>query len=324
MFKGLFNDSKNPNPIPDSPEAIAARATRDADWQQALEQGQLPNFVQQRLEETAAGKRPWISTMAPGELALSRSHGIRPLGMVSGNCWFHYGNSWTEGHRSGWRTAIARMLDEARLLGAHAIVDVTLKTSHFSHVENSMDYAVRGTAIKIEGLPPSLLPVAATVSTLEFVRMLELGVVPVGLAIGAHYEWLPEDPFGLRADMAGTWLNVEATQLSAFAEQVRREAITDLRNDGAKQGSGVLGHTQFFEIFRFEKDNNASAGYLARYIAMGTVIQHEKAPMVPWFASSDERMGSDTQRRLRVTAMIDLSDSTSLIHNRLARAEKVL
>jgi hypothetical protein len=36
--------------------------------------------------------------MTPAELALARHKGIRPLAMVSGTCWYHYGWSWTEGH----------------------------------------------------------------------------------------------------------------------------------------------------------------------------------------------------------------------------------
>lgn len=30
----------------------------------------------------------------------------------------------------------------------------------------------------------------ATVPALEFVRLLEMGIVPTGIAIGARYEWL--------------------------------------------------------------------------------------------------------------------------------------
>ena len=323
MFEGLFGGSGKSQSPGGSTEPTEAREKRSADWAQALEHGKLPDFVQQRLQDTASGKRPWISTMAPGELALARSHGIRPLGLVSGNCWFHYGYSWTEGHRAGWRTAVSRMTEEARLLGANAIVDVTLKTTHFGRVTDSMDYAVRGTAIRIEDLPPSADPVTATVSGLEFVRMLELGIVPVGLAVGAHYEWLTDGPYGMRADLAGTWVNTEASQLSMFAEMVRRQALSDLRQDGAKQGTGVLGHSQFFEIFRIERDK-MPAQYLGRYIAMGTTIQHKKAPMLPWYATNDDRKKPGDYRRLGVGASIDLAEPTSLLIDRIARAEKIL
>jgi len=39
-------------------------------------------------------------------------------------------------------------------------------------------------------LPPSNEPIVATVAALEFVKLLEADVVPTGIAIGAHYEWL--------------------------------------------------------------------------------------------------------------------------------------
>ena len=65
----------------------------------------------------------------------------------------------------------------------------------------------------------------ATVPALEFVKLLEADVVPTGIAIGAHYEWLQ----GYRAAGVGSmnWLgNVEV----GHAEQVLR--------DGAATGAG--------------------------------------------------------------------------------------
>lgn len=315
----FFNKSNDPK----SAEDAAAREKRDAEWEQALKHGRVPGFVKERLTETAAGKRPWISNMGPGELALARSHGIRPLGLVSGNCWLHYGYSWTNGHRTGWRTALDRMLDEAAVLGAHAVVDVTLKASRLGEGENK-DYAMIGTAVKIEGHPVPERPVAATVSTLEFVRMLELGVVPVGVAIGTHYAYHYGDTFSNRQSFSSNWTNTEAQGLSTFAAGVRRKAIADLRADAASQGSGVLGDTQFFEMLCIEGDDNTPPRYLGRYIAMGTVVHHQKAPMAPWYANADERMAPGSHPRLRPRIAVDLADNTSLSQLRNRRMDDVI
>ena len=87
---------------------------RMAAWELALARDHVPPFVEARLRDVAAGKLPWMSTMTPVELRLARSHGIRPLAMVSGTCWLHYGYSWTKGHAEGWHKALARLRAEAR------------------------------------------------------------------------------------------------------------------------------------------------------------------------------------------------------------------
>ena len=48
-----------------------------------------------------------------------------------------------------------------------------------------MDFTLIGTAVYVEGLPPSVEPIVATVPALEFVKLLEADVVPTGIAIGA-------------------------------------------------------------------------------------------------------------------------------------------
>jgi hypothetical protein len=53
-----------------------------------------------------------------------------------------------------------------------------------------MDFTLVGTAAYVVGLAPSHDPIVATVPALEFVKLLEADVVPTGIAVGAHYEWL--------------------------------------------------------------------------------------------------------------------------------------
>ena len=94
-----------------------------------------------------------------------------------------------------------RVWPKRRLLcEANAVVDVKMRTTNIG-AASSMDYTLVGTAVKVEGLSPSRDPIIATVSALEFARLLEAGIVPVGLAIGAHYEWLQ----GGMYDLEGGW-----------------------------------------------------------------------------------------------------------------------
>ena len=266
----------------------AEAAARGAVWESALAHNQLPGFVVERLDAAAKGRLPWLSTMTPAELRLARSHGIKPIATVSGTCWYQYGRSWTEGHAAGWRAALQRLRAEAMACGANAVVDVKMRTVH-TDLGANMDYTLLGTAVRMEGLPASPDPVVATVPALEFVRLLEMGIVPVGLAVGARFEWLVDyngayggrsNYGGLANSAAAMWVNRPLTGLGNFWEQIRRDAHAELRADAAKQGTGVLAHTHFGQLLRQEVDKQPDR-YLGRHIVIGTVVDARRGDGVP-------------------------------------------
>jgi uncharacterized protein YbjQ (UPF0145 family) len=262
------------------PAEAARQQARADEWAAALPRNAVPGFVSERLRHTAVGKLPWVSTASPADLLTAHTHGMETLGMVAGNCWFHFGYSWTEGHRDGWHTAIARLQHEAALMGAHAVIEVRMRTrtgeaDGASAGGASMDYSVTGTAITIKGFPDQRVPLVATVSQLEFARLIEAGVLPVGLAVGADYDWFT-DIYG-QADGAGSWWNMELSDLSIFQHRVRYNALANLRDDAQRQrGTGVLGRVQFTEMFRQEGDERTPKRFLCRHIAFGTVVQHRR------------------------------------------------
>jgi uncharacterized protein YbjQ (UPF0145 family) len=279
---------------PSDPDAAAATARRTEQWRQALEGGTLPEFVAERLAEASSGRAPWLSTMSPAELLLARSHGIRPVATVSGTCWFHYGFSWTKGHAEGWHTALARMRQEAVAAGANAIVDVKLRTIHLT-VGASMDYTVVGTAVRIDGLPPSADPVIATVPAIEFVRLLEAGIVTTGVAIGAHYDWLTA---GMATFTGGAFgMNGACQELTRFWEGIRRQAIDELRADAGRLGNGVLAHTHFGQLIRVDRDKQPPQ-VLGRHIVIGTAVQCRRSDAVPH----------------AITPVVDMRDDLSPLH----------
>jgi uncharacterized protein YbjQ (UPF0145 family) len=255
---------------PLSPKEEAARARR-AEWESALQTGRVPSFVEARLKASASGKAPWISTTTPAELRIATRHGIRPIAMVSGTCWYHFGYSWTKGHAEGWHQALRRIKAEAVALGANAVLDVRMRTVRIE-TRDSMDYTILGTAVRIDGIPPSPDPVVATVPALEFVRLLEAGIVPTGIAIGAQYEWLNNYRPPTRG-LLGAWKSQPLTELGQFWEGIRRRALAELRQDGQRQGDGVLAHTHFGQILRHEK----TARYLGRHIVIGTVVHSRRS-----------------------------------------------
>lgn len=274
--------SRPPSPRDDADARMAA-------WTTALETDTLPPFVTERLGAAAVGQGAWVATMTPAELLLMRTHGIRPVATVTGTCWFAYGRSWTEGHARGWHDALDRIGREAAAAGANAVVDVRMRTLRH-RIGGSMDFTLIGTAVKVDGLAPAPHPVIATVPAIEFVRLLEADIVPVGIAVGARYKWLG-NAIGSDRSNAGSlsgWTdlgtlnrlqrqsgifagNQPLTDLMRFWEAIRRDAHKDLRKAAGRQGNGVLAHIQFGQLIRQERDKQPPA-YLGRHIVVGTVV----------------------------------------------------
>jgi uncharacterized protein YbjQ (UPF0145 family) len=270
---GLFDFLKGP-----SPEDLARRAehnARIADIQRCLQSGDVPASIKTRLEGTRNGTLPWVATLTPAELSIVRSHGLRPIATVSATCWLHYGWSWTEGHAQGWELALRRLREEAWAAGANAVLDVKMRTIPLG-VENSMDFTLIGTAVSVEGLPPSNDPIVATVPALEFVKLLEADVVPTGIAIGAHYEWLADYNRSARMTWRG---NIESQTLSELWEVVRQHAHQNLRSHARTQGNGVLAHLNFSQMFQSEQ--NKVPQYLARHIVVATTVDAKRGTTLP-------------------------------------------
>jgi uncharacterized protein YbjQ (UPF0145 family) len=296
-----------------APRALSAdELARQQAWAEVLPGNDLPEFVKARLAATARRELPWVSTATPAEMLAQRIHGIEPLGMVNGNCWYHFDYSWSDGHYDGWHHALDRLRLEAALLGANAVVDVTLQ-AHAGQGPNDVDFALTGTAVRIRGLPPSTDPAVATVSALHFVRLLDDGAVPVGIAIGAHFDWyLPRvsaygagfgmmsgAPFGASAQTAyqagALWSNVELSELSAFQQHVRLSAIEHLRSDGQRLNASVLAHTEYSELTREEGDGGEPPRFQCRYIAIGTAVAYEpnrplRSRVCPTFSLADRQL----------------------------------
>ncbi|MGI4731619.1 MAG: heavy metal-binding domain-containing protein [Janthinobacterium lividum] len=278
-----------------------ALIARDREWTDALIAGVLPAHVQQRLDGARDGRAAWVATMTPAELLLGKSHGIRPVATVSGTCWFQYGWSWTEGHAEGWHTALDRLRQEARAAGANAVVDVGMRTLNH-RLGASMDFTLIGTAVRVEGLRASPEPAVATVPALEFVRLLEADIVPVGIAVGAQYDWFPPQWGG--GGWGGTgwqtqrqvqsWTSQPLVELTQFWERIRRDAHAELRTAAASQGNGVLAHIHFGQLIRQERDKQPPR-YLGRHIVIGTVVDTRAGAPVP--------MG--------IESVVDMIDGTS-------------
>src|SRR6516225_5761023 len=92
-------------------------------------------------------------------------------------------------------------------------------------------------------------------------------VVPTGIAIGAHYDYLP---WQQQSNVNMRWMgNIEARHFSALFESVRQRAHQQLREHAREQGNGVLAHLNFSQMFEVEIPWKGKR-YLARHIVVAT------------------------------------------------------
>ncbi|MBB5574667.1 MULTISPECIES: heavy metal-binding domain-containing protein [Rhizobium] len=262
---GLFDFFKKPDP-----EVVArhqAAAERQADIRRAIGHNSVPEMTRKRLDGIQARTLPWLATLTPAELLVMRSHGIRPISSVSATCWLHYGFSWTTGHMQGWNSALRRLSEEAKAAGANAVIDVKMRTVPL-RIEQSMDFTLVGTAVKVDGLPPSGAPIISTVSALEFAKLLDADIIPVGIAVGAAYERRTDWSGRTRLTFMG---NIECLDLSRLWGEVRTRAMSELRNSAQRQHGSVLAHVNFSQSFKIERDKQPP-DFLFRHIIIGTVV----------------------------------------------------
>lgn len=258
---------------------------RHEDILAGIHNGQVPYNVQLRLSQTASGRLPWLATLTPAELLMARTHGFKPISAVSATCWLYLGHSWTLGHQQGWEAAIKRLADEAKACGANAVLDVKMRTIPLS-VNATMDFTLVGTAVRIEGLPPSIDPVIATLPALEFIKLLEADIIPTGLAVGADYNWM-RDLSGSMIDPRNSFYNTEAATLSQFWRRIRENAYARLRQNAQPRGNGLLAHTNFSQVLEFEREEKRNGEdvkikeYLARHIIVATTLDVRRGTPLP-------------------------------------------
>jgi hypothetical protein len=275
------------------PASIAAReesAKRQEEIVQALRADRVPPSVVRRLQDAASAKRPWIATLTPAELMIARSYGFRPIATVSATCWMSVPedtSGWMASpanpHFHGWTTALSRLRAEAKAAGANAVIDVKMRSVSIGARDN-MDFTLVGTAVKVEGLPPSDEPIIATLPALELIKLLQADIVPTGIVIGAHDVSIP-DP--RKNKLKILWReNVEYVELSDLMTTARKMANTQMRTNAFEKGRVVLAlaHVQFSRILKLEGEGlgpsayadrargHVGARYAARHVAIATTI----------------------------------------------------
>lgn len=245
MFE-KWRRSKSPNSAPAAPlhYRYDSAEQQEAD-RKALEAGGLPEKVLARMEKTRAGEIPWMSSLSAGGLLQAEGLGIDPVAQVTGSAYYHaagdgYGRTLFDANQDAGNVIRAyyaardlaqdRLSQEAEMVGAHGVIDLR---HHFLRNELMVECTMVGTAVRFRALGTDRprQPVLTPLSASAFLKLLQGGWWPVGLALGYHWHAMP---VGYQTQMVTSAFNARNQEVPGLAEKVseaRRLALHRMERD---------------------------------------------------------------------------------------------
>ncbi len=273
----------------------AARAAADLEAQlqekskEALASGRLPVRAQERVGQiraaisSGAGVPLFSSDLSVNEFLIARQVGYEPVGLVAGSCVYHIGwTGWTytgvldnqtEALYTATTSAIDRMQQEARGMGALGVVGVRLEIRKPSWAESLVEVVALGTAIHARGAPTHAEPFIGGLSAQEYCTMLQAGVRPVSLVFGncAYYIYTSY------VDQAQnfSWYNQEVVKYTQSIYDAQQHAFGRMHRQAATVGAhGVIGVHFDHTLRRIASGGSDSEreDYIVEYVTWGTAI----------------------------------------------------
>jgi uncharacterized protein YbjQ (UPF0145 family) len=259
---------------------------------EALERGGLPLRAQQRLAAAGAG---FTSDLSVDEFALLGAIGVRPVTQVMGSSIYHVGwqqqpGAWgmqmgglsqeltviSEAWNTARRRAFDRLEQEAKLVGADAVVGVQLTTGRHDFAVGAIEYVAIGTAVRIDGFPQAERPVVTDLSGQDFWKLWRSGERPIGV-VGAstvHYVvagWATQQA---QSGFAASWVNQELKDFTRGVYDARETALGRLTQEARQIGAtGVVGVSIDHSVEQREaRGGSGRTDLLVTFHTLGTAI----------------------------------------------------
>lgn len=248
---------------PDARARNEAAAAEQAASLEALERGGLPLRAQQRLADVEAGDL-FTSDLSVNEFALVHSLGMRPLAQVMGSSIYHVGWQQRPGQWGNWQIAgvsqeltvlsgawntareraFGRLEQEAKLLGADAVVGVRLTKGAHDWAVGSIEYIAVGTAVRIDGAEKADRPVLTDLSGQDYWKLWQAGYRPLGV-VGASSVYYVVSGWQQQRAMSGmfsSWANQELGDFTQGVYDAREATVGRVSAEARRQGAaGVVG-----------------------------------------------------------------------------------
>jgi len=300
------------------PPAAAQAPQEPPDAQvQRIEAGEIPLAAEQRLNALRSGGA-FTSDLSAADFALCRQAGLRPLAQVMGTSVYQVGWDPTLNYTAGGFAgggfqelpvltraynearlrALYRLGREAQAVGADAVVGATWRVSRESigDAEGSLEYSIVGTAVRREqpaaGSAADGAQVLTDLSVADYVKLLQAGIEPVGLA-GWHSVFFTEISMigGALVQALGgrQFRNFELPELTQAMYAAREQVMERMSAQAQQMGaSGIVGVNLEHRLARAantqaQGGNRSNNELLLHFNAFGTAIKRTgaAAPAVP-------------------------------------------
>ncbi len=289
-------------PFWESPEQKTLRDAQEV-TRQALENGQIPPKARHRLEmQRKTNANFFTSDLTCNEYFLTREAGYEPIGLVMGTAFYKvsfwgYFNSYrtftgeltalSQAQLTARELAIARLRQEAAILGAHGVIGVRLQMGGYDWGSRTVEFTAIGTAIRLPNHSPPSQPFTSDLSGQEFWQLHQAGYYPKGIVVGVCSYYVHSD-WNTRGLTRGGWFgrgssrNQEISQYTEGFNLARHLAMHRLTDDIRKhQAEGAIGmHIDMgIEDIEYELNKTTYHDLLVHFVAVGTSIIHNPQPV---------------------------------------------
>jgi uncharacterized protein YbjQ (UPF0145 family) len=251
----------------------------------ALESGQILPRAKRRIEDYLKSKQGTFSSdLSALELLITKEAQIEPISQVFGvsvlsisflsmanlGNLYQYSQelySFSDAVREARRNAFSRMQQEAQLLGASGVVGVKILSKKAAISDQTREYTVVGTAVRIPNHPPDAPAFTSTLSGSELWQLLKAGYRPVSVVSGQSCYFISPDwaenrmllySSGL---LSGTMSNQELLETTSNFIAARETAMFRLQEELRECGAdGVVGVEVDYEIDHFEYEGRTRYG----------------------------------------------------------------
>jgi uncharacterized protein YbjQ (UPF0145 family) len=290
-------------------QAAERSAERAAKSLERIEQGHVPLAAAERLsgyaQAAADGGGPSVfsSDLEVNEWSALARLGVRPLTQVMGSSIFQVGWQATfynvptevrvlsDAYNECRRLALNRLLEEAQLCGADAVLGVRIDEGAHDWAPGALEFIALGTAVALPETmrEPDARTVLSDLSGQEFVQLCQAGLRPVGIAAHTSVHYVPatgqtqmaQSSFGgLLGGAGGSWSNQELVDFSQGVYEAREKAMAFVSAQAQQLGGdGLIGvdvreHGHTHEVRRGMYDTKDLE---ITFHMMGTVIREDPA-----------------------------------------------
>lgn len=249
----------------------------------------LPQDALKRLQELSGANGLFTSDLSVNEFLLVKEAGFHPLGLVVGSSIYHIGiagRKWgqsqevdnlTQAMYSARELAMARMEEEAAVLGADGIVGVRLDVGFYEWGQGTAEFIAIGTAVKAENgsnwKTDEGKPFTSDLSGQDFWTLLQSGYAPLGLTIGTCVYHIAHQ--GLAQSIGNIGQNKEMTNFTQALYEARELAMERMQDEAKKlKAEGIVG-------VQIQEKSHVWGSHVIEFFAVGTAVRKFPSGDIP-------------------------------------------